>query len=143
MKTLYESILDDEDVLISNIKKDAKDPFITLSSLYLKYKNVHKIPEDKMNDVMHMIFKRLSDNEKYDFRYNILTSDNTIWVKIKGKSVYFDSFSIKLFKNKISINFEEEFIDAYYNNIFKTLRSLIEDNKFTKDYMGISFYRNI
>ena len=143
MKTLYESILDDENILINDVKKDAKDPFIVLSSLYLKYKNVHKIPDNEINNVMYMIFKILSDNGKYEFKYNILTSDNTIWVKIKGKSVYFDSFSIKLFKNKISINFEEEFIDAYYNSIFKTLRSLIEYNKFTKDYMGISFYRNI
>ena len=33
MKTLYESILDDEDVLIDNTIKDAKNPFITLANL--------------------------------------------------------------------------------------------------------------
>ena len=33
MKTLYESILDDEDVLISNIKKDIDNPFLILANL--------------------------------------------------------------------------------------------------------------
>ena len=33
MKTLYESILDDEEVLIDNTIKDAKNPFITLANL--------------------------------------------------------------------------------------------------------------
>ena len=29
MKTLYESILDDEDILVGDLKKDIKNPFIT------------------------------------------------------------------------------------------------------------------
>ena len=33
MKTLYESILDDEDVLIGNSIKDSQNPFITLANL--------------------------------------------------------------------------------------------------------------
>ena len=33
MKSLYESILDDEDVLISNSIKDTQNPFITLANL--------------------------------------------------------------------------------------------------------------
>ena len=33
MKTLYESILDDDDILIGNIKKDTDNPFLLLSLL--------------------------------------------------------------------------------------------------------------
>jgi hypothetical protein len=33
MKTLYESILDNEDVLVGDLKKDANNPFVTLTLL--------------------------------------------------------------------------------------------------------------
>lgn len=33
MKTLYESILDDEDVLVGDLKKDANNPFVALTLL--------------------------------------------------------------------------------------------------------------
>ena len=35
MKTLYESILDDEDVLISKTKKDAHNPFELMYLIYI------------------------------------------------------------------------------------------------------------
>ena len=34
MKSLYESILDDEDVLINDVKKDADNPLVKLYSIY-------------------------------------------------------------------------------------------------------------
>ena len=34
MKTLYESILDDEEILISKSIKDSQNPFILLRSVY-------------------------------------------------------------------------------------------------------------
>ena len=40
MKTLYESILDDEDVLIDDIKKSANDPIIRLYHIFLKNKTL-------------------------------------------------------------------------------------------------------
>ena len=42
MKTLYESILDDEDVLASDLKKDANNPFLVLYNYYIS--NGKKIP---------------------------------------------------------------------------------------------------
>lgn len=33
MKTLYESILDDEDILVGDLKKDVNNPFVTLALL--------------------------------------------------------------------------------------------------------------
>lgn len=42
MRTLYESILDDEDVLMSNSIKDSQNPFMILYNYYLS--NGKKIP---------------------------------------------------------------------------------------------------
>lgn len=46
MKTLYESILDNEDILIGNIKKDTDNPFLLLSLLSEEDKNNEKIVLD-------------------------------------------------------------------------------------------------
>ena len=40
MKTLYESILDDEDVLMNDVKKDADNPLIKLYSIYSNTRNL-------------------------------------------------------------------------------------------------------
>lgn len=40
MKTLYESILDDEDVLIDDVKKYINDPIISLYRIFLKNKTL-------------------------------------------------------------------------------------------------------
>lgn len=46
MKTLYESILDDEDILIGRVKKDIDNPFLLLSLLSEEDKNNEKIVLD-------------------------------------------------------------------------------------------------
>ena len=40
MKTLYESILDDEEVLIDDVKKSVNDPIISLYRIFLKNKTL-------------------------------------------------------------------------------------------------------
>lgn len=40
MKTLYESILDDEDILINDVKKDVDNPLIKLYGIYMKTRNL-------------------------------------------------------------------------------------------------------
>ena len=40
MKTLYESILDDEDILIDDVKKYINDPIISLYRIFLKNKTL-------------------------------------------------------------------------------------------------------
>lgn len=52
MRTLYESILDDEDVLINNTKKDSKCPLFSLYHLYCKYKSFIKIPDDDIRETI-------------------------------------------------------------------------------------------
>lgn len=54
MKTLYESILDDEDVLIDDVKKSVNDPIISLYFTFLKNKTL------KNNREVNNIIQELS-----------------------------------------------------------------------------------
>lgn len=56
MKTLYESILDDEEVLMSNSIKDSQNPFMVLYNYYLS--NGKKIPFTAPKHIVK-IFKQL------------------------------------------------------------------------------------
>lgn len=53
MKTLYESILDNEEVLMSNSIKDSKNPFIVLYNYYLS--NDKKIPFGKQKELANIL----------------------------------------------------------------------------------------
>ena len=55
MKTLYESILDDEDVLISKTKKDGKCPLFSLYYLYKQYNSFEKISDEDIKEVITLI----------------------------------------------------------------------------------------
>ena len=52
MKTLYESILDDEDVLVADTKKDANNPLRLFHALYKQYGDLTKAPEQDIIDVL-------------------------------------------------------------------------------------------
>lgn len=45
MKTLYESILDDEDALIADTKKDTNNPLRLFHALYKQYGDLTKVPQ--------------------------------------------------------------------------------------------------
>lgn len=55
MKSLYESILDDEDVLINRVKDDIDNPFVALYTLYNQYKDLRKAPEQNILEVLSQI----------------------------------------------------------------------------------------
>lgn len=55
MKTLYESILDDEDVLISKTKKDGKCPLFSLYYLYKQYESFEKVSDEDIKEVIASI----------------------------------------------------------------------------------------
>ena len=63
MKTLYESILDDEDILIGNIKKDTDNPFLLLSLLSEEDRNNEKIVLD--------VIKKLEFPKPKFYRYYV------------------------------------------------------------------------
>jgi hypothetical protein len=52
MKSLYESILDDEDVLIVNTKKFINNPLRLFHSLYKQYGDLTKAPQQDIIDVL-------------------------------------------------------------------------------------------
>lgn len=58
MKSLYESILDDEDVLVGGLKKDANNPFIQLK--YILIENL-KDAKDRTKEVEELIKKPIID----------------------------------------------------------------------------------
>lgn len=53
MKKLSESILDDEDVLVNDLKKDANNPFVVLYNYYIS--NGKKIPFGKQKDISSIL----------------------------------------------------------------------------------------
>lgn len=72
MKTLYESILDDEDILINNVKKDTNNPLIKLYGIYKKTNNLRDNMRDALpiaTDIMNAL--KLS-------KYIIRVNDNRI-----------------------------------------------------------------
>ena len=72
MKTLYESILDDEDVLIGNVKKDTKNPFVLLNMLLNQHgENLNAIPEKRINEIVELL--KLPKTMKIEPRCSKLT----------------------------------------------------------------------
>lgn len=72
MKTLYESILDDEDVLMNDVKKDADNPLIKLYSIYKETGDLRKNIKQSLSiatDIMNTL--KLS-------KYIIRVKDNRI-----------------------------------------------------------------
>ena len=74
MKTLYESILDDEDALVGGLKKDANNPFIQLK--YLLIENL-KDAKDRTDEVEEIIKKPIIDVVK---KHHSL-KDREIWLR--------------------------------------------------------------
>ena len=70
MKSLYESILDDEDILIDDVKKSVNDPIIDLYRIFLKNKTL------KNNREVNNIIQELSEIFKLgDSRIEIFEFD--------------------------------------------------------------------
>ena len=71
MKTLYESILDDEDVLISKTKKDGKCPLFSLYYLYKQYNSFEKVSDEDIREIIistglprakYLVIKKYTDS---------------------------------------------------------------------------------
>jgi hypothetical protein len=59
MKSLYESILDDEDVLVGDLKKDANNPYLMIKKWLLNAKSVSDLPDEFMPFIEKHIISRL------------------------------------------------------------------------------------
>lgn len=74
MKSLYESILDDEDILVGDLKKDANNPFIQLK--YILIENL-KDAKDRSKEVRELIKKPIIDV----VRKHPSLKGRTIWMR--------------------------------------------------------------
>jgi hypothetical protein len=78
MKTLYESILDDEEVLIDNVKKSVNDPIISLYRIFLKNKTLENNREanniiQELKEVFKLEESRIELTElggQYEIHFN-------------------------------------------------------------------------
>ena len=87
MKTLYESILDDEDVLVRNIKKDSKNPFALLNTLLFQYdENLNAIPEKIINEIVELL--KLPKTMKIHPRCSKLTYWKEQSIRLYNKEIY-------------------------------------------------------
>jgi hypothetical protein len=74
MKTLYESILDDEDILMGDIKQDLDNPLIKLYSIYKKTNNLRDNMRDALpiaTDIMNALKLSKCIIRVYDNRINV------------------------------------------------------------------------
>ena len=90
MKTLYESILDDEDVLISRSIKDSQNPFYIIQTLFNEYS--YKEVKRKM-DYIDKILKPIKDQ----FMKYSKIQKNGLWLDISESYISNDSYSLKFY----------------------------------------------
>ena len=121
MKTLYESILDDEDVLISCIKDH--NPFELMYLLYKQYKSWKKVPKKHINSIINSLPKL-----NHQFYYG-LAPDDSLRVYVDGITAFTITFPTVGFRIAIlptSMYKDIKYIwgskddrDKYFKDIFK------------------------
>lgn len=120
MKTLYESILDDEDVLINKIGEEAKNPFIVIGKLIASSNN---LPKDT---AIQQDIKKVIEKEILKYLPKIFKSPQQMFIKY-----YEDTVAIHISSNSnieiLSIrggyqdrNAVVYFLDPYYEDQLKT-----------------------
>lgn len=99
MKTLYESILDDEDVLMGGVKQDLNNPLLCL---YYIYKNTHNLKKDEKNAQKYsnelIKILDLKGCSAHIFKSSI-TISLTKYINPPALFIYFDDISMYMFKN--------------------------------------------
>lgn len=123
MKTLYESILDDEDVLVGDLKKDANNPFELMYLIYKQYKSWKKVPKKRINSIINSLPK-LNHQVYYG-----LAPDDSLRVYVDGITAFTVTFPIIGFRIAIlptSMYKDIKYIwgskddrDKYFKDIFK------------------------
>ena len=149
MKSLYESILDDEDILVNNANKSINDPFKIIYNLFINNADVKDIQEIIDSGILNKfiekkLFLNLNDL-KIHATENPLVSK--IKITIKGQYdpvcciLYFPNFpdelTIHIF-TKEYMEFEEVYwLKTKFFNQLSKVRSNIRKEGFTKTYKRI------
>lgn len=118
MKTLYESILDDEDILINNAKESAKDWFATL-------KHIMSNPSCKEEDVMK-VFE--SDSFKKDI---ISLFRDPSEIEIKSGSWGINEKHIFIFREGIRLSIPDiEFAYCHDKSVYGNTNFVMKFNNY-------------
>ena len=89
MKTLYESILDDEDVLIDDVKKSANDPIISLYRIFLKNKTLKNNRE--ANNIIILELSKIFKLE--ESRFEIMEYEGLCEINFHNPKKYIKRFN--------------------------------------------------
>ena len=132
MKSLYESLLDDEDVLISDIKKTSNNPFIP----FLQYvgKDLTKYKDELAQILDDLKLPKLKPSVK-EYEYliypdfvvvrDVNSAGNTRWmfyIRINDAFKHFnnkynDTITILLYKSYFNISSLKSYLNKYKFNI--------------------------
>lgn len=124
MKTLYESILDDEDVLINRVKDH--NPFELMYLLYKQYKSWKKVPKKRINNIINSLPSLPKSNHQF---YYGLAPDDSLRIYVDGITAFtvtFPMFGFRIAVLPTSMQKEVKYIwgskddrDKYFKDIFK------------------------
>ena len=103
MKTLYESILDDEDILMGGIKQDSNSPLIKLYSIYKETGDLRKNMKQSLSiatDIMNTLKLSKYVINVYDNRINVyhpryLRANDAIFTRSRKINPKYLMFQIK------------------------------------------------
>ena len=99
MKTLYESILDDEDILVGGVKQDLDNPLLCLYHIYKytrNFKKEEKNAQKYSNELVKIL--NLKGCSVHIFESSI-TISATKFINPQILSIYFGDVSMYMFKN--------------------------------------------
>lgn len=121
MKTLNdyikESILDNEDELMSKLRSNANNPFIKLHAIWFNYnKKLSNIPNNELDDLMNSVFKDLELDKlkpSYKREFGIYKNDR---LQVIARPSYVLKYPVFLF-----ISFEDKYIKIHFysNDYYK------------------------
>ena len=129
MKTLYESILDDEEELMGRFRSDINNSFINIHSIWFNYnKKLQNIPDNELDYLMNYIFKDLElDKLKPDYKreFGMYESDRLQVVARPSYVLKYPVFFYISFEDKyIKIHFYSN--DYYKFKEYKTISSILQ-----------------
>ena len=132
MKTLYESILDDEDILMGGVKRDLDNPLIKLYSIYSNTRdltsqldNVEPIVREILDDIkLSKYFTKIREESisvyKKEFKLNVFDPSSLLFVIRFQKDDYIANRNAKCVM-----------IEVYAQRLKRHVKALEE---FTKKY---------
>lgn len=133
MKTLYESILDDEDVLMSNVKDTINDPFAAIVAAI----DSGVDENDLAKFIACGIFDKFVDDELYlnskDFYWNVMTfNDSIVSISLCKNNLDILPIVVRYRRKSRILNFEiRKFIS------WGVIRDIFEYDKYKKTLSNI------